>query len=142
MTQLDTQVRDTQVREVVPVRRDVSAKWALGTGVAWVVGYQAMLELEPAATSPDALPGFMLTAMAIAVNVGLVVMVAGLVRGARWAFAASGALAMLVVGQVVACPITGHHTLGAWWAVQAGIAAGLVVLSLAGWQASARSAHG
>ncbi len=79
--------------------------------------------------------------MAIAVNTGLVVMIVGLVRRTRWAFAASGALAVLVVGQVVACPITGHHALGVWWAIQASIAAGLVVLSLAGWQAAARSAR-
>lgn len=132
---------DTQVREKVQVRRDVSPAWAWGTGIAWVVGYWAMLELEPTPTSPDALPGFFLTLMAVAVNVGLVVMVAGLVHRARWGFAASGALSMLVVGQVVACPITGHHTLGAWWAVQASIAAGLVALSLVGWQAAARSAR-
>lgn len=132
---------DTQVRETVQVRREVSTTWAWGTGIAWLLGYQAMLELEPAATSPDALPGFLLTAMAIAVNAGLVVMVAGLVHRARWGFAASGVLSMLVVGQVVACPITGHHALGVWWALQATIAAGLVVLSLAGWQAAARSAR-
>ena len=132
---------DTQVRETVRVRRDVSPAWAWGTGIAWVAGYQAMLELEPTPTSPDALPGFLLTLMAIAVNVGLIVMVAGLVHRARWAFTASGALSVLVVGQVVACPITGHHALGVWWAAQAAIAVGLVALSLAGWQAAARSAR-
>jgi hypothetical protein len=100
-----------------------------------------MLALEPTATGPDALPGFLLTAMAVVVNVGMVVMIVGLVRRARWAFAASGALAILVVGQVVACPITGHHALGLWWGVQASIAAGLVGLSLAGWQSAARSAR-
>ena len=135
-----TQV-DTRVREVPAVRREVSGAWALGTGVAWVAGYQAMLALEPAATNADALPGFFLTAMAIAVNAGLVVMLLGLVRQVRWAFAASGALSVLVVGQVVACPITGHHALGIWWFTQASIAVGLVVLSLAGWQAAARSAR-
>ena len=135
-----TQV-DTRVHEVTAVRREVTGAWALGTGVAWLVGYQAMLALEPAATDADALPGFFLTAMAIAVNVGLVVMIVGLVRRARWAYVASGALSMLVVGQVVACPITGHHALGVWWFTQAAIAVGLVGLSLAGWQAAARSAR-
>jgi hypothetical protein len=67
--------------------------------------------------------------------------VVGLVRRARWAFAVSAAAALLNVGAVVACPVSGHHAMGMWWVAQASLAVGLVVLSLAGWQAAARSAR-
>ncbi len=51
-----TQV-DTRVREVPAIRPEVSGAWALGTGVSWLVGYQAMLALEPAAPAPMRFPG-------------------------------------------------------------------------------------
>jgi hypothetical protein len=139
MSQLETQVRsETPTRRGVP---EVSGAWALGAGIAWVLGYQTMVWLEPTPTHPDALPGFLITAMTVVVNVGFVLIAVGLVRRARWAFTASAALALLVVGQVIACPVSGHHSMGVWWGFQAAIAAGLVVLSLAGWQAAGRSAR-
>jgi hypothetical protein len=141
MTQIDTQVGEVTAAEVPAVRGDVSGAWALGTGVAWLVGLQLMYVLEPAPTQPDALPAFLGTAVALAMNVGLLVMAVGLIRRSRWAFGVAAATAVLNVGAVVACPITGHHALGAWWFTQASIAVGLVVLSLAGWQAAARSAR-
>jgi hypothetical protein len=132
---------DTQVPEVASVRRDVSGTWALGTGIAWLVGLQLMYVLEPSAAQPDAMPAFLITAMALVMNAGLVVTAVGLVRRARWAFAVSGAVAMLNVGTVVACPVSGHHAMGLWWVAQASLAVGLVALSLAGWQAAARFAR-
>jgi hypothetical protein len=132
---------DTQVRAVTIVRPEVSGAWALGTGIAWLVGLQLMYVLEPPATQPDAIPAFLMTAVALAMNVGLIVTVVGLVRRARWAFVVSAAAALLNVGGVVACPVSGHHAMGLWWVAQASLAVGLVVLSLAGWQAAARSAR-
>jgi hypothetical protein len=140
MTQMDTQVREAETRVLVP-RREVSGAWAAGAGIAWLVGLQLMFVLEPPATRPDALPAFLVTAVAVALNAGLIVMAVGLVRRARWAFSVSAAVALLNVGGVVACPVSGHHAMGLWWVAQASIAAGLVVLSLAGWQAAARSAR-
>jgi hypothetical protein len=106
----------------------------------WLVALQVMFALEPAPTHPDAMPGFLFTAMAIVLNGALLVMAVGLIRRMRWAFAVSAGAALLNAGGVVACPVSGHHEIGLWWAAQAAIAAGLVVFSLVGWQASARSA--
>jgi len=142
MSQVENLERSPSVERAPRLQRptpEVSGLWAIAAGVAWVVGYQTMIWLEPAPAQPDALPGFVLTAMTIVVNVGFLLVAVGLVRRARWAFTASAALALLVVGQVIACPVSGHHTMGLWWVAQAAIAVGLVVLSLAGWQAAARS---
>lgn len=136
MSQVDEQVRDEAPARMSP---DITSGWAIGAAVAWVAGYQTMLALEPAAAQPEAIPGVFATAMGLLMTGGMLTIALGLVTRARWAFVASGATALLLAGQVVACPITGHHQLGAWWAIQAAIAAGLVALSLAGWQAAARS---
>jgi hypothetical protein len=140
MSQADTQVQATAT--VTPVqRREVSGVWALGTGLAWVVALQLMYVLEPAAARPDAMPAFLMTAMTFTMNAGLLAMTVGLVRRARWAFGVGAAVAVLTVGAVVACPVSGHHAMGTWWFAQAALAVGLVVLSFAGWQASARAAR-
>jgi hypothetical protein len=141
MAQVDMQVRTAPEALEAGPTPEVSRGLAVFAGIAWVVGYQAMLALEPAAANPDAVPGFFASLVSLAVLAGFATMTVGLLGRARWAFAASGATALVVVGQVVACPITGHHSLGLWWGLQASIAAGLVVLSLAGWQAAARSAR-
>jgi hypothetical protein len=128
--------RRAQQSPVDSRRRDaqIPVAWALGTAVVWVVGLQLMSVLEPRPLHPDAVPAFLVTALAFVLNGALLVAAVGLVRRARWALLVLAGAGFLNVGAVVACPISGHHQLGLWWFAQASIAVGLVVLSAVAWQ--------
>jgi hypothetical protein len=90
--------------------------------------------LEPVPTQPDAVPSALSTVLSFVLLGLLGLAVSGLIRGERWGYTASAGAAFMLTGMSVACPVTGHHAMGLWWVGQAGIAVGLMALSLAGWQ--------
>jgi hypothetical protein len=110
--------------------------WARAVGLAWAVGLPVGVALEPAPAQPDAVPSVLATLLSVSLLGLLALTAAGLVRGDRWGYAASGAASLLFAGMAVACPITGHHGMGMWWFGQFAIAVGLMAVSLIGWQRS------
>jgi hypothetical protein len=93
---------------------------------AWYVLFMIGSALEPEATGST--PGWMNTLSFVFLG-GLVVMVGGLIARRRWGLLASLATAGLFTAFSVACPISGHHGLAAWWFGQMACALGLVAAS-------------
>ena len=93
---------------------------------AWYVLFMIGSALEPEATG--ATPGWV-NALSFVFLGGLVVMVAGLIARRRWGVLVSLATAGLFTAFSVACPISSHHGLAAWWFGQMACALGLVAAS-------------
>lgn len=111
----------------------ISRSWSVGTTVAWVAGIALILLLEPAPADPETasvLSEIIGTVMAV----GLSVTVLGLVARYRFGLAAAAATGGLMVAVSVACPLSGHHTFGAWWLGELAIVAGLTSLGVLGYR--------
>jgi peptidoglycan/LPS O-acetylase OafA/YrhL len=117
----------TDTREWLTER--ISNRPALAVGAAWYVLYLVAYALEPAADHPDVFPAWLSITLELTL-VGLMgVMAAGLVAQRRWGLVASMGAAVFFTALVVACPVTGHHSLGAWWFGQMACAIGLVAIT-------------
>ncbi len=104
-------------------------------GLMWVVGYLAVGALEPA--TPHELPVIAIV-LTVVFHLALLVTAAGLIARRRWGIAASlGASALFLAG-TVACPTTGHHSMGVWWLGQMVISLALVAANVAALQLSER----
>lgn len=111
----------------------ISHSWAVGTTVAWVAGIALILLLEPAPADPETasvLSEIIGTVMAL----GLSVTVLGLVARYRFGLVAAAATGGLMLAVSVACPLSGHHTFGAWWLGELAIVAGLTTLGVVGYR--------
>jgi peptidoglycan/LPS O-acetylase OafA/YrhL len=129
-----TTPREGDARESRPDTREwlterISSRPALAVGAAWYVLYLVAYALEPAADHPDAFPAWLSTTLEVALLGLMGVMAAGLVAQRRWGLVASMGAAVFFAGLVVACPVTGHHSLGAWWFGQMACAIGLVAIT-------------
>lgn len=109
------------------LRERVARPWAAGIGAAWWALYLIAAGVEPTTHHPE--PSFAVL-LTYALFAGMLVTGAGLIALRRWAFVGSLATAGLFSALVIACPTTGHHTIGAWWFVQLACAAALVVGSV------------
>jgi len=104
----------------------ISSEVAIAVGVAWLVCYTIGSALEPDTMRPVPVIGVVL---GVALLVGILATAAGLIVRRRWGLTASLASAGILVASSVACPTTGHHTIGGWWFGQMLCAGALVAIS-------------
>jgi peptidoglycan/LPS O-acetylase OafA/YrhL len=107
----------------------ISSRAALVVGASWYALYLVVYALEPAADHPDAFPAWLSATLEITLLGLMGVMAVGLVAQRRWGLVASMSAAVFLVALVVACPVTGHHSFGAWWLGQMACAIGLVAIT-------------
>ncbi len=115
----------------------VSGRWALGMAVAW---YAGLLQLSLTTPSAPRAGGEPVWAQLLHLGVFMMITAAayGLARRSRAGMVASVAGGLVMMGLIVACPVSGHHEqVGAWWfgqlaAFTALTAAGLVGLVRSG----------
>jgi hypothetical protein len=111
----------------------ISEQVSAALGVMWVVGYLAAGALEPA--THDGLPVIAIV-LTVAFHLALLAAAVGLIARRRWGITASlGASALFLAG-TVACPTTGHHSIGVWWLGQMVISLALVAASVVALQLS------
>jgi hypothetical protein len=110
------------------LKERISAPMAIIVGVSWFVLPAIGAELEPAADQSEPLVGVLLgvtlTALFVATLVGL-----GMRR--RWGIVTSLVAAITLTAMSIMCPVSGHHSFGAWWYGQMFCALGLVAISFA-----------
>jgi hypothetical protein len=123
----DTDASRTDAREWLTER--IPNRLALVVGASWYVLYLLVYALEPAADHPDAFPAWLAAALEITSLALIGVMAAGLIAQRRWGLVGSMGAAVFLVALVVACPVTGHHSFGAWWFGQMACAIGLVAIT-------------
>jgi hypothetical protein len=117
----------------------ISEHVSLAIGLMWLVGYLAVGALEP--VTHHALPTIAIV-LSVAFHLALLGAAAGLVARRRWGITASlGASGVFLAG-TVACPSTGHHSIGVWWLAQMVVSIALVVANVVALQLSAREPAG
>jgi hypothetical protein len=105
----------------------IPAETSVALGVAWFVCYSIGSALEPHTAHPMPVIGVVL---GVALLAGILTTAVGLTARRRWGLTASLASAGLLVASSVACPTTGHHDLGLWWAGQVAVSLALVAASV------------
>jgi hypothetical protein len=120
---MDERLSDTSVW----LRERIDGRLAIGLGVAWFVLLQLATALEPAANEPEPIYGIFLE---VIMWVLVAAMITGLVMQRRAGLVASLAAAGFLAAMSIACPLSGHHTFGAWWFGQFACVLGLVAASV------------
>jgi hypothetical protein len=126
----DVMIRETESSPAIarPRANDrIPAETSVALGVAWFVCYSIGSALEPHTAHPMPVIGVVL---GVALLVGILTTAVGLTARRRWGLTASLGSAALLVASSVACPTTGHHGLGLWWAGQMAVSLALVVASV------------
>ena len=140
MTATRTASEETEVRtdRAVETKRSwlmepgaLTSNWVGALAVAWVVVFVGSQLLEPAPTNPDAASPLWAGIVEAAFFGTVLAMVAGFTGRSRMGALASFAGAGVFLTMVVACPVTGHHAIGAWWYAQVAGTAALGTASLA-----------
>src|SRR5918994_4722283 len=95
--------------------RRLTHVWAAALGLGWPLATMAILALEPAPADPEAAAPFLVQAASLGFVVAL--LITAVAAGVRHPFAAVAGVAagLIAVGFTIGCPVSGHHTLGAWW---------------------------
>ena len=134
----ELQRTSTDDHEVVPTRpetrewlgQQISGQLALIVGASWYVLFSIAVALEPTADHPDAFPSWLAAAIEFTLLGLLAVTAAGLVTRRRFGLVAALGAAAWFVAMAVACPVSGHHSFGAWWYGQMACALGLVAITV------------
>ena len=101
--------------------RAASWQWTVGAPVAVIAAMFAGAALEPAPASESrGLQAAIDSVLATIFFVGILASALGAVSLRRWGIGAAFAVALLSLGLVVTCPISGHHTVGLWFAGEMG----------------------
>jgi hypothetical protein len=109
--------------------QEIASHLALVVGVSWFLLYSIAVALEPAADNPDAFPAWLAATIELTLLGLLAVTAAGLMTRRRFGLVAALGAATWFLAMVVACPVSGHHTFGAWWYGQMACAIGLVAVT-------------
>lgn len=84
--------------------------------------YGLGMAVQPAADGPDTGPTTWSDGLSWLVQAGLLVLLAGVVTGRSWALWAGLVTGVLLLAQVVSCPLRGHHEFAPWWFAQLALA--------------------
>ena len=101
---------DERLAEPIPLR------WALWGIVALVGANLAAWLLEPAPANPNLPEPWFVTLPSGVASLAMLAALGGLLARRRWGMALSLLAASIAVVMVVACPLSGHHSFGLWWA--------------------------
>jgi hypothetical protein len=114
------------------LQEPITRQQALIGAVVWAVGLAIGIAVEPPATNPNAVDPWFVSALGTILLAALLATFTGLWLRRRWSLAASLVAAGMLLLSTVLCPVSGHHAIGAWWAVQLGCGLGLVAASALG----------
>ena len=123
------------IRRVTPESRPapdrLAPTWAAILGFGWPMATVVSIALEPAPADPEAAVPVIVSLASLALFVALVA--TAVAAGNRRPLAAvAGVLTGLIaLGFTVTCPVSGHHTLGAWWYGQLGLTLAMLGVSVA-----------
>lgn len=108
-------IRRVGTDEPRPVTGLLTPTWAGILGFGWPLAIVAGMALEPAPANPEAATPVLVSLASLGLFAALVATTVA--AGSRHPAAAIGGvvIGLLALGFVVTCPLSGHHTFGAWW---------------------------
>ncbi len=124
------------IQRVAPDPRRVGSgrltpAWAAILGFGWPLATVVSIAIEPAPADPEAAVPVIVSLGSFALFVALVA--TAVAAGNRQPSAAGAGVVtgLIALGFTVSCPVSGHHTLGAWWYGQLGLTLAMLGVSLA-----------
>jgi len=131
---------EVRVEPARPARRAAVVWLAEPIGNLWAaVGVVAMLgapfaakALEPLPVNPGQPDPWFVVLPSLVVAYGIMAAFGGLLVRRRWGMAVSLLSASIATTMVLACPISGHHHFGLWWAGELACFGAWAGVSLAG----------
>jgi hypothetical protein len=102
--------------------RDVPGRVALVVALSWLI-VPVVWALEPAPANANAVPAWAVVVGSMW-QLAVIAALIGLWQRKRVGVALSLAAVTVLLGDVVACPLTGHHAFGGWWVAELGLVLG------------------
>jgi len=114
-----------------PATDRLTPTWAGILGFGWPLAIVASIALEPAPADPEAAVPIVVSLASLGLFAALVA--TAVAAGNRHPSAAVGGVVtgLIALGFTVTCPVTGHHTFGAWWFGQMALTLAMLAVSLA-----------
>lgn len=103
--------------------------WAVASAIAWLVGLSVIYAISPAPADPEA-ASVLAQVLSMLIALGMSISVLGFATRHRFGFAGAAATGGVLMTMSIACPVTGHHTFGAWWVGELAIVTGLTALGI------------
>jgi hypothetical protein len=124
------------IRRVTPDRsRPASDRlaptWAAILGFGWPLATVVSIALEPAPADPEATVPIVVSLASLALFVALVATAVAAGNRHPAAAVAGVVTGLIALGFTVTCPVSGHHTFGAWWYGQLGLTLAMLGASVA-----------
>jgi hypothetical protein len=110
------------------LKERISGGVAIAVGVSWLVLLTIGAELEPTTNQSEPFVGVLL---GVAMTTLFVATLVGLGMRRRWGLVTSLVGGIALTAMSIMCPVSGHHSFGAWWYGQMLCALGLVAISFA-----------
>ena len=131
------------IRRVAPATTQAASgrltpTWAGILGFGWPLAVVISIALEPAPADPEAAVPVVVSLASMGLFAALVA--TAVAAGNRYPSAAVGGVVtgLIALGFTVTCPVSGHHTFGAWWFGQMGLTLAMLGVSLAALGSRAR----
>ena len=97
------------------LQQRIPGAMAGAVGISWYVLFAISTAVEPETSHAVPVIGMVL---GVALLGAMLATAIGLAMCRRWGLVAALGASVLLVASAVACPTTGHHTIGAWWFLQ------------------------
>ena len=124
------------IRRVAPVRSPqapgrLTPTWAGILGFGWPLAVVVSIALEPAPADPEAAVPVVVVLASLGLFAALVATAAAAGNRHPSAAVAGVITGLIALGFTVTCPVSGHHTFGAWWFAQMGVTLAMLAVSAA-----------
>jgi hypothetical protein len=115
--------------------------WAAILGFGWPLVVVVSIALEPAPADPEAAVPIVVSLASLGLFAALIATAAAAGNRHPSAAIAGVATGLIALGFTITCPVSGHHTLGAWWFGQLGLTLAMLGVSAAALGRRARQAE-
>jgi hypothetical protein len=105
--------------------------WSGILGFGWPLAVVVSIALEPAPADPEAAVPVIVSLASLALFAALVATAVAAGNRHPSAAVAGVVTGLIALGFTVTCPVSGHHTLGAWWFGQLALTLAMLGVSVA-----------
>ena len=129
---IETRAVPRATRPAVELADPIPTRWAAAGIVTLVGATVAAALLEPLPANPAQPDPWFIPLLSMIVTLGMLAALGGLLARQRWGLAVSALTGGISVAMVLACPLSGHHHFGLWWAGEIAAVGAWTAISLAG----------